>query len=68
MAKRTNILYKVFQSQWMMDSRTASAAFELYKDMVGAAKVKAHNPIIEYEVLDDEDEPYKNTYYNYSCF
>lgn len=65
MDKRTNILYKVFQSQWMMDPRTASAAFELYKDMVGAAKVKAHNPIIEYEVLDDEDEPYKNTYYNY---
>lgn len=65
MDKRPNILYKVFQSQWMMDPMTASAALKVYEDIVGAARVKAHNPIIEYEVLDDDDEPYNNTYYNY---
>ena len=65
MTKRQNLLYKAFQSTWMMDAKTAGAAFQLFNDMVGAARLKAKYSAIEYDLLEDDDFDYEDTYYNF---
>lgn len=62
---KPNLLYKVFKSSWMLDPMTASAAYKVYADMIGAAALKSKYPIIEYENIDDNGDPYENTYYHY---
>lgn len=63
---KPNLLYKVFKSSWMLDPMTASAAYKVYADMIGAAALKSKYPIIEYENIDDNGDPYENTYYHRS--
>ena len=62
---KPNLIYKVFKSSWMLDPLTASAAYKVYADMVGAAALKSKYPIIEYEAIDDNGDPYEDTYYHY---
>ena len=56
------MLYKIFMSQWMLDPITANAASLVLADMIGAARLKAKYPDMEYE--DDEDSR-PNSYYHY---
>ena len=61
---RKNTLFNILRTQqWMLDPQSAAAAFAVLRDMVGAARLKAEYPIIEYEALDD-DEP-DQSYYHY---
>lgn len=54
---RKNTLYQIARTrQWMLDPMSASAALGLYRDMVGAARLKAQYPIVEYDETDDEEE------------
>lgn len=59
---KPNLLYKIFMSQWMLDPITANAASAMLADMIGAARLKAKYPDMEYE--DDEDSR-PNSYYHY---
>lgn len=67
MRKNThNTLFHIAKTRfWMFDPMSASAALALYHDMVGAARLKAKYPIVEYDETDDEDEIADDTYYHY---
>lgn len=43
----------------------ASAAYGVYVNMAGAANLKAKYPFIEYQITDEDGQPYENTYYHY---
>ena len=62
---RKNTLYQIAKTQhWMLDPMSTAAALALYRDMVGAARLKAKYPIVEYdETEDDEDIP--QSYYHF---
>lgn len=63
---RHNTLFQIMKTQWwMLDPVSASAAFALYRDMVGAARLKAKHPIVEYDESDDENE-LPQSYYRYT--
>ena len=64
MSKRTNLLYKIFMSQWMLDPQTAHAASLVLRDMVGAARLKAKYGVMEYDEGDDDDSR-PTDYYHY---
>lgn len=60
---RHNTLYQIAKTRhWMLDPMSAAAALALYRDMVGAARLKAKYPIVEYDETDDEDELPRNYY------
>lgn len=61
---KPNLLYKVLAASWMIDPLTASAAYKLFADMVGAARLKSEHPIIEYDI-DADDDDYQANYYHY---
>ena len=64
--KSTNTLFHIAKTRyWMLDPMSASSALALYHDMVGAARLKAKYPIVEYDDTDDDDEIADNTYYHY---
>lgn len=67
MRKNThNTLFHIAKTRhWMLDPMSAAAALALYHDMVGAARLKAKYPIVEYDETDDDDEIADNTYYHY---
>ena len=46
----------------MLDPMSAAAALALYRDMVGAARLKAKYPIVEYDETEDENELPRNYY------
>lgn len=63
---RKNTLYQIARTrQWMLDPMSASAALGLYRDMVGAARLKSKYPIVEYDETDD-DEELPQSYYHYT--
>ena len=54
----TNTLYRIASTRhWMLDPMSAAAALALYKDMAGAARLKAAYPIVQYEETDNEAPP-----------
>ena len=54
--KTTNTLFHIAKTRhWMLDPMSAAAALALYQDMVGAARLKAKYPIVEYDETDEED-------------
>ena len=59
---KPNLLYKIFMSQWMLDPITANAASLVLADMIGAARLKAKYPDMEYE---DDDDSRPTDYYHY---
>lgn len=61
---KPNLLYKVLAASWMIEPLTASAAYKLFADMVGAARLKSEHPIIEYDI-DAEDDDFQADYYHY---
>ena len=65
MSKRTNLLYKVFMSQWMLDPQTAHAASLVLGDMIGAARLKAKYGVMEYDDEGDGDGSRPADYYHY---
>lgn len=44
---------------------SAAAALALYRDMVGAARLKAKYPIVQYDETEDDDEIADNSYYHF---
>lgn len=66
MSKKPNLLFKALKSSWMLDPLSALAASKVLDDMIGAARLKAKYPIMEYDDDDDEalDVPESN-YYHY---
>lgn len=63
---RKNTLYQIARTrQWMLDPMSASAALGLYRDMLGAARLKAKYPIVEYDETDGDDE-LPQSYYHYT--
>lgn len=46
---RHNLLYKAFKSSWMLDPLSAIAASKVLDDMLGAARLKAKYPMMEYD-------------------
>jgi protease-4 len=63
---KPNLLYKAIKASWMLDPLTAIAASKVLETMMGAARLKAAYPVIEYE--EDEDgyeEEQNNSYYHY---
>ena len=66
MRKTTNTLFHIARTRhWMLDPMSAAAALALYRDMVGAARLKAKHPIVEYDETDD-DESLPQSYYHYT--
>lgn len=64
--KSTNTLFHIAKTRyWMLDPMSASSALALYHDMVGAARLKAKYPIVEYDETDDEDVVENNSYYHF---
>ena len=63
---KPNLLYKAMKASWMLDPLTAIAASKVLDNMLGAARLKAAWPIVEYE---DDGEDYveeeNQTYYHY---
>ena len=59
---KPNLLYKIIISQWMLDPITANAASLVLADMIGAARLKAKYPDMEYE---DDDDSRPTDYYHY---
>lgn len=60
---RRNTLYQIAKTRhWMLDPMSAAAALALYRDMVGAARLKAKYPIVEYDETEDENELPRNYY------
>lgn len=49
----------------MLDPMSASAALELYRDMVGAARLKAKYPFMEYDDYEDEEVEIQQSYYHF---
>ncbi len=65
---RPNLLYKTLKASWMMDPITAGAASRVFADMVGAARLKAKYPGVEYENIEvdgDDIDDYDNSYYRF---
>ena len=59
-----NLLYKALKSSWMLDPLSALAASKVVEDMIGAARLKAKYPIMEYD--DEEtDELETKDYYHF---
>ena len=46
---KPNLLYKAFKSSWMLDPLSAIAASKVLDDMLGAARLKAKYPMMEYD-------------------
>ena len=64
--KTTNTLFHIAKTQhWMLDPVSASAALALYHDMVGAARLKAKYPFVEYDETDEEDVVENNSYFHF---
>lgn len=65
---KTNLLYKALKASWMLDPLTAISASKVLDNMLGAARLKAAWPIVEYED-DDDGEDYleeeNQGYYHY---
>lgn len=63
---KPNLLYKAMKASWMLDPLTAIAASKVLDNMLGAVRLKAAWPIVEYE---DDGEDYveeeNQTYYHY---
>ena len=51
---KPNLLYKAMKASWMLDPVTAISAAKVLETMIGAARLKAAYPAIEY--VEDEDE------------
>lgn len=62
---KTNLLYKAIKSSWMLDPLTAISASKVLENMMGAARLKAAWPVIEYEDDDEYLEEENQTYYHY---
>lgn len=66
MRKTTNTLFHIAKTRhWMLDPMSAAAALALYRDMVGAARLKAKYPIVQYDETEDDDEIADNSYYHF---
>lgn len=64
--KMANILFQIRKTPfWMMDPVTANAALGLFEDMVGAARLKSKHPIVEYDMIDDEDLGLSEDYHHF---
>ena len=63
---KPNLLYKAMKASWMLDPATAISAAKVLETMIGAARLKAAYPAIEY-VDDDDDyeEEANNSHYHY---
>ena len=63
---RHNTLYQIAKTRhWMFDPVSAAAALALYKDLVGAARLKAKYPFVEYDESEEEGN-LPNSYYRYT--
>ncbi len=63
MRNNTNTLFHIAKTRhWMLDPVSAAAALALYRDMVGAARLKAKYPIVQYDETEDENELPRNYY------
>ena len=66
MRKTTNTLFHIAKTRhWMLDPMSAAAALALYRDMLGAARLKAKYPIVQYDETEDDDEIADNSYYHF---
>ncbi len=66
MRKTTNTLFHIAKTRhWMLDPMSAAAALALYRDMVGAARLKAKYPIVQYDETEDNEEIADNSYYHF---
>lgn len=66
MRKTTNTLFHIAKTRhWMLDPMSAAAALALYRDMVGAARLKAKYPIVQYDETEDDEEIADNSYYHF---
>lgn len=62
---RQNLIYQILKTRfWMMDPIHTRSAYGMFSDMVGAARLKAQHPVIEYELEDDEE--LDSNYYHYT--
>lgn len=63
---KPNLLYKAMKASWMLDPVTAISAAKVLETMIGAARLKAAYPAIEYVEDEDEyEEEVNNTHYHY---
>lgn len=62
---RKNLLFKAIKSSWMIDPLTAISASKMLEDMLGAARLKAAWPVIEYDDDDDIADEESKDYYNF---
>lgn len=58
-----NLLYRALKSSWMLDPLSAIAASKVVEDMMGAARLKAKYPIMEYEDEEPEEIEPKDYYH-----